>query len=275
MVNAKFYKDFKYFLIEVEKLNLNTTGRYLNYIKTICNDAKKYGIKVNPFVFNGDFKATKENVDFITLSENEIDLIFKHDFSQSPYLDNARNWLIIGVWTGARVSDLMHFKPENIKNGFIEYTAKKTGQKIILPLHPQVKEILERLNGNFPKSITSQSFNKFIKTVCEKVKINEITFGAQRTKLKKGVWRKTKGHFPKYELVSSHICRRSFATNHYGLLPTPVIMSVTSHKTEKMFLSYIGKTAKDNAEVLNQFWKVQELKKEKKQTLNIVTTQTA
>jgi integrase len=153
-------------------------------------------------------------------------------------------------------------------NGFIEYTAKKTGQKIILPLHSQVKEILNKLNGNFPKSITSQSFNKFIKIVCKEVKINETTFGAKRTEVKEDVWRKIKGNFYKYDLVSSHICRRSFATNHYGLLPTPVIMAVTGHKTEKMFLNYIGKTAKDNAEVLNQFWKTQELKKERKQVLN-------
>lgn len=275
MLNNKFYKDFKHFLIEVEKLNLNTTGRYLNYIKTICHDARKYGIKVNPFVFDNDFRATKEPVNFITLTENEIDLIFKHDFSKTPYLDNARNWLIVGVWTGARVSDLLQFKTENIKNGFIEYTAKKTDQKIVLPLHPQVKNIVNKLNGQLPKPISSQRFNDYIKTVCEEVEINAMVSGAKRTKLETKVWRKTPGEYKKHELVSSHICRRSFATNHYGKLPTPVIMAVTGHKTEKMFLNYIGKTAKDNANVLNEFWKVQELKKGKKQKLKIVKNQTA
>ncbi len=72
--------------------------------------------------------------------------------------------------------------------------------------------------------------------------------------IKPGVWRKQDGNFEKWELVSSHICRRSFATNHYGKLPTPVIMAVTGHSTERMFLTYIGKTAKDNAESLMAYW---------------------
>jgi hypothetical protein len=37
-----------------------------------------------------------------------------------------------------------------------------------------------------------------------------------------------------------------------------------------MFLNYIGKTAKDNAETLNSFWKHQELKKEQKPKLEII-----
>ncbi len=53
------------------------------------------------------------------------------------------------------------------------------------------------------------------------------------------------------------ICRRSFSTNLYGKIPTPVIMSITGHSTEKMFLTYIGKTQKDNAEILKQYWEDQ------------------
>lgn len=82
------------------------------------------------------------------------------------------------------------------------------------------------------------------------------------------------GEFPKYQLVSTHICRRSFATNHYGKLPTPVIMAVTGHTTEKMFLNYIGKTAKDNAKELQKYWNIQELKNSQKEPrLNVVKTE--
>ena len=274
-IDLKFYQDFKNYLINTEHLNLNTTGRYINYIKTICIDAKKYGIKINPVVLSGEFRATKEDVSFVTLSENEIETIYKHDFAESPYLDNARNWLIIGVWTGARVSDLLKFTKENIKNGFIEYTAQKTGQKIILPLHSQVRSVLNTLNGEFPRTLSSQNFNVFIKEVCKRAEIKEKVKGSKKVKLKSKVWRKEKGEYEKHKLVSSHICRRSFATNHYGKLPTPVLMAVTGHKTEKMFLNYIGKTSKDNADVLNDFWKVQEQKKQQKSKLNIVKTETA
>ena len=75
---------------------------------------------------------------------------------------------------------------------------------------------------------------------------------------------KRKGQYKKHELVSSHICRRSFATNHYGKLPTPVIMAVTGHQSSKQFMSYINKVPKDDAEILNSFWQLQEQKKEQK-----------
>ena len=48
-------------------------------------------------------------------------------------------------------------------------------------------------------------------------------------------------------LVSSHVCRRSFATNFYGnkMFTTPQLMAISGHKTETMFLQYIGKTKDD------------------------------
>jgi len=73
-------------------------------------------------------------------------------------------------------------------------------------------------------------------------------------------------------MVSTHTARRSFATNHYGKLPTPVIMSATGHTTEKMLLAYIGKTAKDNALVLQDFWKKEMTKSKKEPQLEIVKT---
>ena len=51
-------------------------------------------------------------------------------------------------------------------------------------------------------------------------------------------------------------------------------MAVTGHTTEKMFLNYIGKTAKDNANVLNDFWQNQQLKRDKKAILKPVKTGT-
>jgi len=260
-VNLKFHKDFIYFLHNVQKLNYNTTGKYLTFIKTICIDAKMYGLKISAEVEDGRFRATKEKISFITLSETEINKIHNKSFIDKPYLENAKKWLIIGVWTGARVSDLLNFTKANIKNGFIEYTSQKTNQKIILPLHQQVREILENENGEFPRKISNQRFNDYIKKVCKEVGINEEVNGSKTSKIENGVWRKVKGTYEKHQLVSTHICRRSFATNHYGKLPTPVIMAVTGHTTEKMFLNYIGKTSKDNAEVLSKFWQNQELKR--------------
>ena len=61
----------------------------------------------------------------------------------------------------------------------------------------------------------------------------------------KGVKRTVKGVFEKWQLVGSHTCRRSFATNLYGKLETVFIMQMTGHTKESTFLAYIGKTATD------------------------------
>jgi integrase len=274
-INMKFHKDFIDFCHKTLKLNYNTTGKYLTFIKTICRDAKKYGLKINDDLDNGEFRPTKEKVYFITLNEQEINKIFNHDFSNTPYLDNARNWLIIGLWSGARVGDLINLTTKNINNNFIEYTSQKTKQKIILPLHWQVKQTIENLNGQLPRKISSQKLNDYFKLVCKEVGLNEKIQGAKQTKIKKKVWRKQIGTFEKWELVSTHICRRSFATNHYGKLPTPVIMSITGHTTEKMLLNYIGKTARDNAEVLQKFWETQKAKQEQNSTLEVLKNEIA
>lgn len=273
-VNLKFYNDFKYFLNLEQKLNLNTVGSYISNLKAVCNEAKEQGIKTHPDFEKKSFRPTSEKTTFITLSESEIQTIYKHDFSKKPYLNNARNWLIIGIWTGARVSDLLHFNNSNIQNDFIEYTAKKTDQKIILPIHAQVKEILNQNNGQFPNPISSQKFNDYIKKVCKEAGIETLVTDTINTKIKKGVWRKKLKEAEKWNFVTSHVCRRTFATIHYGKLPTPVIMAITGHKTEKMFLRYIGKTAMDDAQVLNKYWNLQEQKKNKEVKMNVIKTGT-
>ncbi len=56
--------------------------------------------------------------------------------------------------------------------------------------------------------------------------------------------------------MSLQICRRSFATNFYAeeKYPTPLLMNITAHGTEKMFLSYIGKKPIDCGVQLAEIW---------------------
>ena len=67
-------------------------------------------------------------------------------------------------------------------------------------------------------------------------------------------YRKLEGLFEKWELVTSHIGRRSFATNFYGEIPTSYLIYVTGHSTEIMFLNYIGKSNKDLAMELTKYF---------------------
>ena len=58
---------------------------------------------------------------------------------------------------------------------------------------------------------------------------------------------------PKYQLVSSHTARRSFATNAYKSgVPTIAIMKITGHTKESTFLKYIKVSAQENADMLSR-----------------------
>ena len=60
--------------------------------------------------------------------------------------------------------------------------------------------------------------------------------------------------YKKYDLVTSHIGRRSFATNFYGTIPTTFLIYITGHSTESMFLNYIGKSNKDLALEITKYF---------------------
>ena len=61
----------------------------------------------------------------------------------------------------------------------------------------------------------------------------------------KGEVREIAGEYPKYELITSHCGRRSFATHFYGKMKNSEIMNVTGHGSENMLMVYIGKTSKE------------------------------
>jgi integrase len=133
---------------------------------------------------------------------------------------------------------------------FIRYTQSKTGKQVDLPIHDHVSDILERL-GDFPRPISDVNFNKYIKTVCREA---GLTYSVTGTRQNPNTHKKESGEFEKWELVKSHTCRRSFATNHYEKLSNKIIMQVTGHATERMLLAYIGETEKDHLDDFMDVW---------------------
>ena len=79
----------------------------------------------------------------------------------------------------------------------------------------------------------------------------------QGSKMNKETKRKEEGVFEKWEITSSHICRRSFASNLYGKLDNLTIMAITGHQTETQFLKYIKITSTEKADKLKEYWNKQ------------------
>jgi integrase len=251
-INENFKNEFVNYL-KKEKYSQNTMQRELVFIKTFCKHAKFIGVETHPQLEKLSLKRDNK-IDKIFLSFDDLEKIESIDKDQlTESLDNAKDWLIISCYTGQRVSDFMRFTPEQISvedgDSILDITQKKTVKETTIPLHPKVLEILEKRNGNFPYRISDQKYNDYIKDVCKLAKLNKPTKGSKlsETEPESKTYRKKKGIYPKWELVTSHIGRRSFATNFYNKIPTSYLINITNHATESQFLAYVGKGSKDKA----------------------------
>lgn len=267
-IEHTFQTEFVDYLAYKKNYSTNYIGSIIKVVKTVCLDAKINGIEVNPFLDR--IKSFKESIEIITLSFHELEKINNTHFN-NDYLSNARDWFIIGCYIGQRVSDLLNLTHENIicRSGkeLIELTQSKTKKRIVIPIHPIVKDILNKRNGNFPRKISDQKFNKYIKEVAKLSGITEIIEGKINNPETN---RKEKGKFEKWQLITSHTCRRSFATNYYGDIPTPLLISITGHSTENQFLEYIRKSETDNALQIAEYWTQGILKAQKKPVLTVI-----
>ncbi len=196
---------------------------------------------------------------------SKIENIKKNNLSRN--LEDARDWLIISCYTGQRFSDFMRFNDKQIRvekgKSLIEFTQQKTNKNMTVPLHSKVLKILQKRGGKFPNEIKVDKYNDYIKDVCQIAGLTEKINGKKSTKVEinKGTtkgsrysYRKLEGTFEKWELVTSHIGRRSFATNFYGEIPTTYLTYVTGHSTESIFLNYVGKSNKDLAMELTKYF---------------------
>ena len=259
-VNLTFRADLIDYFNKVDKLSDNTIGRYLKFVKSICLDAKKNGLKVNEQLDN--FLGFTIKAPKIILSLDEIEIIKSKTFINDAH-EIAKDWLIIGCFTGQRVSDLLRMNVRMIQHiqdyDFIVLEQIKTNKTVQIPIHFEVKKILDKRNGEFPPTFANNidsnktMFNRYLKDLCKLAGINTVVNGNKFDEKKK---RYLNGYYPKHELVSSHICRRSFASNFYAseLYPTPILMNITAHSTEQMFLEYIGKKPIDYSLQLAKIW---------------------
>lgn len=264
-LDNNFRIDFeKYCQNEVYKIS--NTYKNLKFLKMVCNVAESFDIEVHKHVKNWKFeveKVTRNDPKSIYLTFDELNKIEQAEMPHD-YLDNARDWLLVACYTAQRVSDYLRFTSSMIvedaeSQKYLEFIQQKTGAKMKIPLLKKVQEILDKRDGEFPRKISDVKFNLYIKEVCKIANIDEMIYNGKvmsiERKGKPKITRKVFGEFPKYELVTSHIGRKSFASNFYEKIPTTYLLNFTGHTTERQLLAYINKTevekAKSTANIFN------------------------
>lgn len=272
-LNMKFYNRFVVYL-QNKQFTTNTVGKIIKELKAVLRQAERDGI--NTCALYRDFTVHTESVDNVYLSEEELekirmaelnikvqdlkDLIAEHDCNfdmldddwrvYGGTLQKVRDLFLMLAWTGSRFSDLDKISQQEVGSGYITFRQQKTNTKVVIPVHPVVREILERYHYEMPTPISNQKFNLYLKVVCL---LAGITTMESRTRTEGGVLKTTSS--PKWMLVSSHTGRRSFCTNMYKRgLPTITIMAISGHTTEKSFLRYIKVSQEEHAQLMQEQW---------------------
>lgn len=228
-VDMNLAEDFRDWLFN-QGYSINTVGKYCEILKTVVRD---YGINRLD-----SFKKIQERKKPLVLTPKEVEAIESLE-GLGKRLSNAQKWFKLGIRTGQRGGDLLAITEKDFKevNGvrMIEVLQDKTKKTVLIPID---------IDFDLPYTISLQKFNGALKELAELAGVDEKVEGLKKQKNGKA---SVSGVFPKYELLSSHDLRRTFATKHYGKIPTPLIMAITGHSSESTFLRYVGVTNVDSA----------------------------
>lgn len=248
-VDLDFHARFVGFLTKTRHLAPNTVHKAISRLKTVMSEAFDRGYTQNNAWRSRRFTAPKEQTDAIYLSERELAQIADVDLSARPALARCRDSFLLGAYTGLRYSDFSSIRPENVVNfdGVMILKKKqvKTGREVAIPLFAPALEILGRYNFA-PPILNNQVMNRQLKIICRMAAIS----GRSQKTTRKGEL-SAAATVPKWDMVTTHTARRSFATNEYlravkeGRDWRPV-MDITGHATERQFFEYV----KVRAEVL-------------------------
>lgn len=226
------------FLQDDHGFEQNTISRHFKLLRAVLNSAgsEKEGYKI-PATYKRWKIETSESV-FFYLNETELEVLANLDLKE--YHARIRDLFLIGCWTGLRFSDFSRLTYEHIdlERERIRIKTKKTTADVVIPILPEIKNIIERYQESGIPSYKNQVMNRELKNIgvlLEK-RLSEL-------KLVASIGEKD------YKKLTSHAARRSFASNMYNRgVPIEEIMPITGHRTESEFRKYIRVSGEDKAE---------------------------
>ncbi len=232
--DADFHKRFVSFQTSLG-LHPNTIAKANSCIKAYLLSRGK--------VFPVKFKKEVET-ERIFLSVAELELI--RCCVLPEYLTKVRDAFVFCCFTGLRYSDLRGLRPSQIKErasySVIELIPEKSRsvvgsvKHIEVPLLGSAVEILERYSGGFSSLpvLSNQKMNQHLKTIAETAGIKDKV---QIVEYKNGF--PVVRFVPKYELVTTHVARHTFATlSLIKGVPLEILQKVLGHSDLNTTMRY-------------------------------------
>ena len=240
-INLDFYSRFKHYVLKEKKHAINTFGKRVKVIKSVMNYATEIGVNTNLDYQKKSFKVLSEKKKHQYLNIEEVSKL-----ENTPLIgkeDKARDIFLLFCFLGIRYGDYKQIIPSNISlkgnQYYLDIIMNKVKNPISIPLNQNTLNILKKWDFKLPY-LSNNDVNKYIKSACKKAEINEVIIENDIVK-------------KKYELISCHSGRRSFATNGYiSNIPIKSLMSITGHKKESTFYNYVQISREENLkEIIN------------------------
>lgn len=169
----------------------------------------------NPWI-NGIIGTERYGTPYYLLPE-EIKIL--EQFPAVNDMEIARDLFLFQLYTGLRISDLMRLEKENLQGAFLVYVPQKTRserpQVIRVPLSEKALEIIQKYeNPVSPHLLPRYSFQYFNRKLKELFRLAGLNRRVVIIEPRTG----TETSKELYKVAASHIARRSFIGNLFGLV---------------------------------------------------------
>lgn len=234
----------KYVVYLGTKMSPNAVKSYCSKVKSVLTS---YNEEVKlPKDYEKVLQLKTDASQHVYLNEDEIKRII--DYKPKAIAEYViKNWFLIGCMTGARHSDYITFTPRNIRDGELHYVSIKTHTNTNVPLSSFTERLIreDALNGYNDIHYSDVYFNRVLKRICKGAGINEQVSLYSRGKFMDG---------EKWQFVTSHSARRSFATNLYrNGVDIYTISRLCGHSSVEMTKHYICCGPQIDENVMNYF----------------------
>lgn len=259
--NESFEEKFETWCLKERGYSPNTIAASFSIFKIWLNEAEKQGLITDKAFHSYKTKAVAPIRQY--LNEDEIQRIYdiaftdelkrEHNIDFKSHIEETRDLFVVACNLGLRLSDwkILSDSEWDWENNVVSINTTKTKERVVIPISTQVQEIYNKYNGQFPKPTDKTTLNRQIQRFCKVAQINDDVYVLENVH-----GEIERRHYKKYELITSHTGRRSFATNLYlKCKNAKMVMQFTGHKTEENFFKYICVDKMENAKLAQEYFK--------------------
>lgn len=254
--DEKGLQAFVDYMLNTANLRNDTAAKDLKILKWFLKWAveKGYMKDLSFQSFSPHFKTVAKTVVF--LSWDELMKVYNFPIPENKeYLRTVRDVFCFCCFTSLRYSDVLNLKRSNITDSHIRIVSTKTTDNLSIELNKYSKTILDRYkNIDFPENkalpvISNQKMNKHLKELGRMCELNtpvETVYYKGSKRIEETV--------PKYELMCTHVGRRTFICNALmmGIAPN-IVMKWTGHNDYNAMKPYIDIADKVKMDAMKLF----------------------